>query len=298
MDQMINGHLAGDVVLVRGVGKVSDLIVAMQRAAVREYAANYSHVILSIAPGVFIHSNKDGGVHIASLSSVIDSKDYKDNWRVLRNLEIQRRIGGDPSYAFEILRKAIYYLRQDYNIWFGIPKGTSKKPGMHSGKNTFCSELIAKVYRDLGIPLFQNMPEKTFPVHIEMLIHSSSWIDVTHVYNSQVPDEQKEILISIITRNASEFQKKTGLSLEEQLKLAETLSCNDIYDSSAEVSGRLFELLQRSQKDQVIIAQSLDMLTKLLTDLGCKDEADRIRQMMPHTLDQLIKFWDVPKRNV
>jgi len=297
VDQIINGHLAGDVVLVKGSGKVSDLIVAMQRAAVREYAATYSHVILSIAPGIFIHSNKAGGVHIASLSSVIDGKDYMGNWKVLRNLEIQRRIGDDPSYALEILRKAIYYLRQDYNKWFGIPKGPSKEPGMQFDKNTFCSELVAKVYRDLGIPLFRNIPEKTFPVHIEMLKYSSDWIDVTHVYKSQLSEEQKEILRSIITENTDEFQKKTGLSLEEQLGFAETLSCNDSYDTNAEVMTKLFEILQRTQKNQVIIAQSLDILTNLLTDLGCEDEANRIREMMSPTLDYPMKFWDIPKRN-
>ena len=43
-------HLAGDVVLVKGRRKLSDMIVEYQRRAVPDSQPTYSHVILYVTP--------------------------------------------------------------------------------------------------------------------------------------------------------------------------------------------------------------------------------------------------------
>ncbi|NUW73147.1 hypothetical protein HOP38_11510 [Vibrio mediterranei] len=157
--------MIGDILLVRGGTKFSSALVNAQKVIYNGVAS--SHVELSIGDGSLVHSTNDGGVHFVFLLDELE--DIKDAWKAIRLKGITEQ------EQEELLKAALYYLRQGYN---------KKYMGSGEEDSSFCSELIAKIYDKAGVPLLDDkLPSKTAPAHFDRLAdESEQWEDVTDEY--------------------------------------------------------------------------------------------------------------------
>ncbi|ENU5814310.1 YiiX/YebB-like N1pC/P60 family cysteine hydrolase [Vibrio fluvialis] len=157
--------MIGDIFLVRGGRKSSSALVGAQKLIYN--GVKSSHVEMSIGDGSLVHSTNDGGVHFVFLLDEL--KDIKDDWKVIRLKGITEQ------EQEELAKAALYYLRQGYNKKF-----------MGNGEEdaSFCSELIAKIYKKAGVPLLdEKLPSKIAPAHFDRLAgESEQWEDVTDEY--------------------------------------------------------------------------------------------------------------------
>lgn len=157
--------MIGDVLLVKGQRKHSELLVKAQKAI---YSGSVSsHAELSLGDGTFIHATNDGGVHLTFFLDEL--KECSEGWRVIRLKGISE------SEQDKILTSALYFLRQGYNkIYMG--NGTDDA--------SFCSELVAKIYQKSEIHILDDkVPSKVAPAHFDKEADLSiKWEDVTQEY--------------------------------------------------------------------------------------------------------------------
>lgn len=277
------GQLPGDVALVKGHGAISNAIIQAQRLLVPGYEPHYSHVALCLAPGALIHSTGEG-VHIVGPNKIFNDALYESR-KVLRSVELQDRISRDNSYSYEITRKAVYYLRQRYNHLFLLKDVSS------TDETSFCSELVAKVYRDLGIVISDLPATTTYPVHVEQLATSVDWMDVTDLYEG-FSEEAKRYLRQLAAEIAPGIEATTGLSSEQQkLHLEEMLDPSDSY---AQLMNASMSAMQDSMITSANLERSMNLLADFLAEIGCESEAKQIRIKQRHGID--ITFWNVPER--
>ncbi len=165
----------GDVLLVRGEGKLSDSLVAAQKVIYKDSAA--SHVEFSIGDGTFVHATNDGGVHLTFILDELEN--CKEDWRAIRLK------GLTQEQRDELSKSGVYYLRQDYNKVF-----------MGSGNETssFCSELVAKIYNAANINILdKRLPSKVTPAHFDIAADKNNdWEDVTEEYKNTLIDIRKD----------------------------------------------------------------------------------------------------------
>ncbi|MBT2674315.1 hypothetical protein J7E95_26585 [Streptomyces sp. ISL-14] len=124
---------------------------------------------------------------------------------------------------------ASIHIGDDYNY----PTGIERK-----GKS-FCSELIVKIYNQLGVNCFRKAPHKTIPAHLELLINNSNeWLDVTDVYKKNIDhisEEKKNLIIDIVVKG--DFL--TSLKKDPFLK-------------DLDIEVMLDDLLSNTQADKVV----------------------------------------------
>lgn len=165
--------LPGDILLVKGDGKLSKSLVTAQKIIYSDVIS--SHVEFSLGDGIFIHATNDKGVHLTLL--VDEDLACRQQWRVIRHKSIS-----ESGPEVEKLQKAaIYYYGQDYNKAF-----------MGSGTNcsSFCSELVAKAFTQAEIKIIDGKePSKVTPAHFDKEADElENWIDVTEEYKKILAD--------------------------------------------------------------------------------------------------------------
>lgn len=87
----------------------------------------------------------------------------------------------NPELSGQIAYKAAYYVAQKYNgLFHAGPLAGQAFTESHS----FCSQLIARVFADLQIPLFNTSTksERVLPVHLDEITAGLGWTDVTDGY--------------------------------------------------------------------------------------------------------------------
>lgn len=163
----------GDVVLVRGRDG-SKLFNLVGQTLVRGKIAEYSHVLLCVIPGLYVHAMPRGGVHFVSTEDdEVRFSAVCSRWSARRNTTLSQ------ADKVAILSAAIYFLGQDYNYLLTA-----------STRHSYCSELIAKVFRKIMrdvIPRDQP-PETAFPVDVAGATALPPWSDVTAEYESGLGD--------------------------------------------------------------------------------------------------------------
>jgi hypothetical protein len=174
-----------DVVLVCGTGKQSEALCKVQSLFFLK-KVSFSHVVLTIQPGVYLHSTTAGGVHFARPSDIWGSPKFKTNQLVLRS----RKLYPDPSspdiISSEIIEAAIQYAHDaagtSYNYLFNFPTKVAEaiRSLLKKQKNAlFCSELAAQILREHDS--WARRAERTWPAHFEHK-RGSSWDDVTSLH--------------------------------------------------------------------------------------------------------------------
>jgi hypothetical protein len=159
--------MIGDVLLVKGTKKlIPNALVAAQKVIYRNTSS--SHVAFSIGDGVFIHATSKNGVHLTFFPDELMT--CNDEWRVIRLKGISN------SDKDELAKSSLFYLRQNYN---------NKFMGSGCDDASFCSELVAKIYRDAKIHILNKRdPSKIAPAHFdEQADLGTNWEDVTSEYS-------------------------------------------------------------------------------------------------------------------
>jgi len=181
-------QLPGDIVLVRGHGRGSDAIVKAQHL-VGMGVARFSHAMLCHSPFLFVHSDGQG-VHVDTYFELFPVYYCASEMKALRRRDMGDRLARHIELYTDIGNRAQYYFEQAYNAAFIFKRSFGRYD-----TRSFCSELIAKVYRDVGVPLLAAQPHWVFPVHLQALEEDRDWVDVTQAY---VPPFASEFLANTI----------------------------------------------------------------------------------------------------
>jgi hypothetical protein len=174
-----------DVVLVCGTGKQSEALCKVQSLFFLK-KVSFSHVVLTIQPGVYLHSTTAGGVHFARPSDIWGSPQFKTNQLVLRSRNLYKDLSSADIARSGIIASAIEYAQEaagtPYNYLFDLHPEVAGaiRSLLKKDKNAlFCSELAAKILRKHNA--WALPPEQTWPAHFEHE-RGSSWDDVTSLH--------------------------------------------------------------------------------------------------------------------
>ena len=137
-----------------------------------------THVILCIAPGLYIHSNKGRGVEFDKAEDFPLDVSPKTGRRYLcRAIRPQESTSVD---FVELMNKALFFYQQKYNpFFFAKNRLTSNR---YKESAAFCSEFVSAVYRNAGLALTELEDEKVFPSTLESHLSGPDWVDVTEEY--------------------------------------------------------------------------------------------------------------------
>jgi len=174
-----------DVVLVCGTGKQSEALCKVQSLFFLK-KVSFSHVVLTIQPGVYLHSTTAAGVHFAKPSDIWGSPQFKTNQLVLRSRNLYKDLSSADIARSAIIASAIEYAHDvagtPYNYLFDLPTKVAGaiRSLLKKDKNAlFCSELAAQILREHDSWALR--PERTWPAHFEHK-RGSSWDDVTSLH--------------------------------------------------------------------------------------------------------------------
>ena len=73
----------------------------------------------------------------------------------------------------KIRESLFYFLGQPYNWKFAFRRSES---------SSYCSELAAKAFAQIGFSISRKRPARTLPIDIQILKGKENWIDVSSVY--------------------------------------------------------------------------------------------------------------------
>lgn len=170
-------HQAGDIILISSGGP-SAWINQVGQTILSLKPASYSHVALTAAPGILIHSTFSQGVAFELSEKFPLNEKYPNRFKVFRYNKVENTV----KSSFEFWNKSSFHFLKSYNkaLLFGDFIRKIKN------RSLYCSELVANVYSDIFKDrLFFNIaPPFTLPVHIESHILSTpfDWHDVTDLY--------------------------------------------------------------------------------------------------------------------
>lgn len=189
------GHLPGDLVLIPPSVKKS--ANQMAQSIVRARKASFTHIAIIADPTSIIHAMPDEGVCFARINEVL-SPGKSIGYRVLRHVDLDI----DMSLVMRLRNRMLFYLGQKYNFSFFLRRRE---------RSSYCSELAAKVYKDIGYPLCKKLPRNTLPVDIENLLHNPHWLDVTSLY-VRIHDVEK---IEICIPGSDKLLENAGMQIHE-----------------------------------------------------------------------------------
>ncbi|WP_323594424.1 YiiX/YebB-like N1pC/P60 family cysteine hydrolase [Aliarcobacter butzleri] len=150
----------GDVMIVKGKTIKSKILSIAQKALYWNNTS--SHVLISLADGLYIHSTGDKGVHIISFKELLPN--IESNFKIIRLRNL------DKTKINNLQKTITYYMNQEYNkAFFFEIKNTS-----------FCSQLIAKTYEQAAIKIFDKHHTFVTPADFEREANSqNNWEDIT-----------------------------------------------------------------------------------------------------------------------
>ena len=152
----------GDVMLVRGLGKLSSLLLMAQKPFYSNTKS--SHILMAIDQGVFIHAGTHRGVDVIYFEDLIENID--SDWRSVRLK------GLTESQRIALRNNSFFYLQQEYSYKYLVKE---------SQYSSFCSELVGKIFRRSHIDVFKGKePSKIIPADFDKEADSGlTWMDVT-----------------------------------------------------------------------------------------------------------------------
>ena len=159
--------LSGDIILLASAndGKSRNRIAQM---LLRRQTASYSHVAVSVGTYTAIHAMPKDGVHALRTRDLLGEPGTK------RVLALRHKaIAESLDIQIRLRQRLFYYFKQKYNMTFMLRRADDA---------SFCSELAAKAYADVGLALSHRKPKSVLPVDLESLRDRSEWTDVTSAY--------------------------------------------------------------------------------------------------------------------
>ncbi len=180
-----------------------------QRIFRPKIGASYTHVLLMCTNTFAIHATPVGGVSFIGLYDLLCTSEYKNSWKIYRNLEIENFTKEDFLSAHKKINEAsMYFFLQKYNYAFNIPEPwyITKRT-----RKSFCSQLISRIFARINIDLdvTNKNPSLVLPADIELSTKDQSkWREVTHIYTSRIDDanKSKALLLSIINSEMQDIE--------------------------------------------------------------------------------------------
>jgi hypothetical protein len=209
-----------DVVLTRGQNK----LILAQRLVALGRRVQYTHVMFSLGSDVWIHATLEGGVGIVATSDTnlldLAAEPPVRGKHAIMALRHKRAAGSlyttcpgnvrklDNEKMVQWFEAAWRHTQKRYNIFFGLPK--------RSRESAFCSELVAQIFKQMGLPLTRRRPYRVFPYHIERLANDPSMSDIT-------PDALDQF------SQAREWEKRRGKPDVASLALRDAMNAASSY---------------------------------------------------------------------
>jgi hypothetical protein len=229
----IENQEIGDILLVKNKAIKSKLNVVLQFFGTFK-KSEHSHALLALSQGTFIEamsydkSVQRFGVDVVCIKELLArfSDDYEGNWKVLRFKFLT------DSQRDGIENRSAYYFGQIYNRNILI-RGVGGKSYKSS---SYCSELIARIYEDIGISMKKR---DIWPTHLNSLEKNNpeNWIDVTNLYNLH----ESDCITNNLQDSLCNHYRRT-----RYLMLQANLSFREICNTSEELheSGKIEELYE------------------------------------------------------
>lgn len=185
-DANIQNQMPGDVILTRGEGLTSELIIKGQNV-INAGDSTYSHVLICVLPGLFAEAT---GKEVINYFLITDEKrsslDSK-NWQVLRNEFVKN----NTKLQSKIQSSIQYHIGKSYSI-FEMGKRIINEKDEIDNPTSFCSQFVCNVYKSINdeilSELFKSDSFSVYPVSFEGLINQKSkwydnnWTDVKDKY--------------------------------------------------------------------------------------------------------------------
>lgn len=151
----------GDVMIVKGKNIKSKILSFAQKALYWNNTS--SHVLISLADGLYIHSTGEKGVHLISFKELLPN--IESNFKIIRLRNL------DETKINNLQKVITYYINQEYNkVFFFEIKNTS-----------FCSQLIAKTYEQAAIKIFDKHHTFVTPADFEREADiQNDWENITN----------------------------------------------------------------------------------------------------------------------
>ena len=162
---MRNPAIPGDIILFPKTSKNPNLFF---QSLLRLSKARHSHVAVTVNKVQLIHAMPKAGVELQTLHRYLSQT---EDFVVFRN----KSLLSDSDIGL-LSDKLIFYHRQRYsllNMW------------SPSWRHSYCSELAAKAYKEIGIHLCRNVSHSNRVLPTDIYGHVSTdpdWIDITHQY--------------------------------------------------------------------------------------------------------------------
>jgi hypothetical protein len=160
MDTLITGHFLpaiGDILLLVSKNKLRKPNTAYQSVVRRKIAA-YSHVAIVFSPYSIIDATPNDGVAIHRWDVI--SKQYD----IERSMVVRhRRLATNPDKQEYLLSRMQYYYAQPYSLISLL----RKKRQFRDREGLVCSQFVATVFEETGIPSSSNSPRKTLPIDVD-----------------------------------------------------------------------------------------------------------------------------------
>lgn len=155
----------GDIIFLSPGAKSAN---TKAQSIVRRRDAIHSHVAVAVGHGNAIHAMPHDGVHATTIRSLLSEP--RIEFSVFRNKSLSLN-----NNLLEKLEEQIWYFnRQNYNYFLFL------RPRFNA---SFCSELVAKAYEEIGVTISLKRPSSTLPVDIyEFIQKNSDWENETNIY--------------------------------------------------------------------------------------------------------------------
>ncbi|WP_444905086.1 YiiX/YebB-like N1pC/P60 family cysteine hydrolase [Microbulbifer sp. CnH-101-E] len=144
----------GDIILTSQVGAISKMVRLST-------LSKFSHAILYVGRGSFIHSDAQG-VHSNNIQRLLfENKNHAEVRRVLDN---------------DYVGQAVMFARSQIGTSYSVKEAVRTKNPLYSGEKLnrqFCSRLVAQSYESAGLPLVDNADYCT-PKDLQQSSHTNA----------------------------------------------------------------------------------------------------------------------------
>lgn len=177
--------IIGDIFLIRSHSQNKTPNTVAQ-TLLRFRKASFSHVAIQIGEFNTIHAMPKGGVHVVKTAELLKHIS-PENAIVLRHRDMQKNV----TLQIKLREKLFFYYKQPYNFAFFLRMREVA---------SYCSELAAKAYKDIGVPISMKNPRHVLPVDLEALRQHPDWQDVSLAYDGLNKNKQSTPLDEALDR--------------------------------------------------------------------------------------------------
>lgn len=216
----------GDVILERGTGVHSDMIV-------KKTKGNFSHAMIYVG-GTIIEATVQGGVY-----SRVPNRVYVHDLDHLLVLRPKRNL--TPQETKELCIYARNLSGSAYSIREAIIAGKNHKPEYTLTRSQFCSRLVAQTYAKIGVNISQNIDfcspadieKSSFFIKLDEMIHQGEQEEIIFVNNGGTHADHAKRAVKWVRKAKkilfkNEIHTITCPQTSAQIKIS---TINDIYNA-------------------------------------------------------------------